>query len=524
MTSLMLNLKRNNQSVQKKAGRFRPMRESIFLVSICAAFLQIVPVNAAESYKSDSQKYREGIRNFDTLIAKEVDLAKKSRAMFGKSAFQFAGQDYVGARQTLQKLSKPPFGKDVQILATAHIADCAFQLGDYETAAKLFKTAQDALGSESIYRDRLQLMRASSLGRCKRWDEAIECYKDALVKTPADNLLARAWCLSDIADCYDKTGRHELEDVTREESNHLFEESLRNLESALKLARPTGIKSMELVWYHLAPAHPLLPIKVWRPTVTPSAAILCIHGMGLSTSAFEELGRALSARGILVVALDVRGFGSWQGDPIGGLDFDRAIKDIQNVSQIIRRKNPEIPLVLLGESMGGNIALRCAAKFPGKWDAIVSSVPGHRRYNEVNRALQFALAVLTNPGADVDLEEDILESVTSKEDVRQRWRNDPGAKLQLNKQDGPKFAAFMKEAPKFMSQVTDPLFMTQGSQDQLVKPSSTIGLFNGAKTTEKNLVLLGTNEHFVFELGQTPPVLLDGLCTWLKFYGAKRKP
>ena len=54
------------------------------------------------------------------------------------------------------------------------------------------------------------------------------------------------------------------------------------------------------------------PCLSWiDPSVTPWAAVLCIHGLGLNSDAYTALGQKMSPLGIATYAVDVRGFGSW---------------------------------------------------------------------------------------------------------------------------------------------------------------------------------------------------------------------
>src|ERR1700679_459230 len=66
------------------------------------------------------------------------------------------------------------------------------------------------------------------------------------------------------------------------------------------------------------------PCASWTDPLNPArAALLCIHGLGLNSDAYSNLGKRLSHRGISVYAIDVRGFGSWmksQGN--SELDFN----------------------------------------------------------------------------------------------------------------------------------------------------------------------------------------------------------
>lgn len=96
-----------------------------------------------------------------------------------------------------------------------------------------------------------------------------------------------------------------------------------------------------------------LPVRVWRPGVFPArAAVLALHGYGDSRDAFEQVGPYLAARGIALYAYDQRGFGAapgrghWAGT-------DRMLEDAAEAAAAMQAREPNTPVYLMGESMGG---------------------------------------------------------------------------------------------------------------------------------------------------------------------------
>ncbi len=86
------------------------------------------------------------------------------------------------------------------------------------------------------------------------------------------------------------------------------------------------------------------------------AIILALHGFNDYSNAFEGPGEAWAKRGIATYAYDQRGFGA---APERGFWPGRAAlaADAATASQILRRLYPGVPLYLLGDSMGGAVAV-----------------------------------------------------------------------------------------------------------------------------------------------------------------------
>jgi len=115
-----------------------------------------------------------------------------------------------------------------------------------------------------------------------------------------------------------------------------------------------------------------LPLRKWLPRDGVKAVILALHGFGDYSHAFEMPAQIWASRGIATYAFDQRGFG---GAPAHGLwvGAGRLAGDAIAVSRILRLLYPGRPLYLLGESMGGAVAVLAApTALP---DGVILSAP-----------------------------------------------------------------------------------------------------------------------------------------------------
>src|SRR5262245_2842156 len=73
----------------------------------------------------------------------------------------------------------------------------------------------------------------------------------------------------------------------------------------------------------LVPGNP--PALYWQASGQPKAALLCLHELGLHSGVFDDLGKRMSAQGVAVYSIDLRGFGGWQEmkGPEARMDLDK---------------------------------------------------------------------------------------------------------------------------------------------------------------------------------------------------------
>ena len=113
--------------------------------------------------------------------------------------------------------------------------------------------------------------------------------------------------------------------------------------------------------------------RAWPSRGPARAVILALHGFGdAGDLTYDGAAAYWAGRGIAVYALDQRGFGGnasrkqWPG-------IDALIADATAAARDLRRRHPGLPLVVVGHSMGGGVALAAAA------EGMDADAPGPRR-------------------------------------------------------------------------------------------------------------------------------------------------
>lgn len=253
------------------------------------------------------------------------------------------------------------------------------------------------------------------------------------------------------------------------------------------------------------------------PKVEQKGLIFCLHGLGLHSKSFKDFADKINGSGYGVIAIDVRGFGSFAMEKgLDKLDLNAGLEDLAAALSLLRSHNPTLPIVVLGESMGGALALQLAAKYPDYVRALVSAVPSGKRYKSASTGLLVGLKLIEDKKKPIEIGKKVIEQSSSDEAVREVWLSDPNARLKLSAEELLHFQEFMNQTEKFAKEIKNmPAIIFQGFKDHLVKPEGTIALYGALGTREKDLVLVGDAEHLIFEEGQTPDDIVRMLAAWL---------
>jgi len=102
-------------------------------------------------------------------------------------------------------------------------------------------------------------------------------------------------------------------------------------------------------------------VRSWLPEGRPRSVIIAVHGMNEHGKAFEWPAASWRDNGIATYAFDQRGFGR---SPDRGIwpGADNLARDLAQFAREVRRRHPDAPIFVLGESMGGAVALLAAAR------------------------------------------------------------------------------------------------------------------------------------------------------------------
>ncbi len=111
----------------------------------------------------------------------------------------------------------------------------------------------------------------------------------------------------------------------------------------------------------------------WQPSGVARASVLLIHGLGEHCGRYERVGDRLAAAGFDVVSIDNRGCGESGGVRAHVDSWDEYLDDIED--QLAELRTLDLPVVLIGHSLGGLMATTYCASDRPKPDAVVVSGP-----------------------------------------------------------------------------------------------------------------------------------------------------
>lgn len=94
----------------------------------------------------------------------------------------------------------------------------------------------------------------------------------------------------------------------------------------------------------------------------PNHVVVLIHGIGEHAGRFARVADYFNEEGIAVVSMDLRGHGGTEGKRGHCAPRAEVLNDIDALIEYAQNLYPDVPLVMYGHSMGGNITLDYRAR------------------------------------------------------------------------------------------------------------------------------------------------------------------
>lgn len=117
-----------------------------------------------------------------------------------------------------------------------------------------------------------------------------------------------------------------------------------------------------------------LAVRTWEGRA-PGWVALIAQGYGEHSGRYQRLAEQLVAARAVVCCPDMTGHGESPGERVLLEDVETAVADLDSVRRTLAREHADLPVVLLGHSLGGLVAARHAQRHQDELAALVLSSP-----------------------------------------------------------------------------------------------------------------------------------------------------
>jgi len=264
-----------------------------------------------------------------------------------------------------------------------------------------------------------------------------------------------------------------------------------------------------------------LAARSWQPEGAARAVVVINHGFKSYSGLYDWVGEELARRGYAVFALDMRGHGGSEGEPLFVEHMSDYVADLEAFVDLAKARVPNVPVFLLGHSAGGVVGCLYALDHQRQLAGFVCESFAHEL-----PAPDFALAVLKGISqvaphahvlklADEDFSRDPAFVARMHSDPYVSQAGYPSATA----------AALVRadeQLKRDFGKLELPVLILHGTADRAAKPHGSQAFFALTGSHDKTLKLYDGYYHDLLnDLGKE--VVLADIVEWLQVRSAVRR-
>ncbi len=259
----------------------------------------------------------------------------------------------------------------------------------------------------------------------------------------------------------------------------------------------------------------------WIPALDqPRAVAVIVHGLGEHSGCYLPVTGFLLGRGMAVYAHDHRGFGQSDGRRGHIARYEHYVEDLRRLVERAHGEHPGLPLVLLGHSMGGTIALLFSQRYPEQITCAVYSAPALILRHHIplfQRTLARGMSRLWPTFTSTDAIDPTV--LTHDPAIQQEVRVDPWRHSRVSARLYTElFVRGPRDVLAGLDRLRAPFLIIHGTADPLVSPDGSQRVYDGASVEGSAIRLYPALLHESLREVEREQVFAD-IAGWLEARG-----
>lgn len=225
----------------------------------------------------------------------------------------------------------------------------------------------------------------------------------------------------------------------------------------------------------------------WKPIGRPQASVAITHGFGEHGGRYFNLVKHLVPPGYAVYALDHRGHGRSPGKRGHINRWNEYRDDVRGFIRLIRHHEPNLPVFLLGHSLGGLIALEYVLRDPDGLKGVIVSGPLLVQAR-ISPAIIAVARILSRLMPSLAIKTGLDAAALSRDPaVVKEYQEDPLVHSYGTPRLSTEITAAQRWTNAHAADINLPIMMILGGQDKLVSPEGGRRFFAHVTFADKEL-------------------------------------
>ncbi|MEH7246838.1 lysophospholipase [Neobacillus niacini] len=253
--------------------------------------------------------------------------------------------------------------------------------------------------------------------------------------------------------------------------------------------------------------------RVIEPLKAPKAAVILVHGHGDHSGGLENLSSSLVLGGYIVYAFDLRGHGKSSGNRGYIQSWDEFRGDLHEFQKLVSKRQPRLPVYIVGHSLGGVITLDYALHYSSDISGIVAIAPAISY--EVSPIERLGISLIGKLKPDFSINKSTHFRIMKKNSaVAAKYYSDL---LRHNIITPGLGRGLLQAVSRILNQayaLNLPFLLQYGLNDKITPPTKLGNFFNQVSSKEKQLLEYAGAKHRPFD-GEGNETFLKDMVSWL---------
>ena len=250
--------------------------------------------------------------------------------------------------------------------------------------------------------------------------------------------------------------------------------------------------------------------QCWVPANRRARAVLInLHGLGDHSGLYPTLATYFPPRGVALYAFDMRGNGRSPGQRAYVQSWYEYLDDLHAFLLRVREWEGDLPVFVLGNSLGGLVVLEYALDHPGELSGVIAAAPPLGKLG-VPRPLMALGRVMSRIWPRFSLEVGMdLSGLARDPKVIESVVADPLFHRRGTARLSTEVTAAIARVQARAAELTIPLLLLHGSADRMVPPDGTRAFFSRVALEDREFREYQGAYHGLFADLNHEAVLLD---------------
>jgi alpha-beta hydrolase superfamily lysophospholipase len=253
--------------------------------------------------------------------------------------------------------------------------------------------------------------------------------------------------------------------------------------------------------------------RVLEPLTAPKAAIILIHGHGDHSGGLQNISNSLVKNKYIVYAYDLRGHGQSSGKRGYIRSWDEFRGDLHEFRKLVKLDQPDLPLYIIGHSLGGLITLDYALDYSEGIGGIVAISPGISY--EVTRIEKLGISLLSKVKPDYSINKSGSFQLVARDSSKfTKYYSDVLRHNMVTPGLGRGLIHAISRMEQHPQSLKLPILLQYGLADKITPPNKLRNFLNSVASVDKQAIEYASAKHRPFdEVGKKR--FLSDLVGWL---------